>query len=169
MSISIDWGTKIIFIPKADLTLISANIYSLDVHEFHLWLKDLEDSVEGMAYPDTHKHTTETELAGITYARFVEIINGYTIEFEAGNYAVNLTGANNNLADVTPCNGVSIRSNNSAGLIHTVSGSGVTEQDKLDIADRVWDEAITDHSEDGTMGHWIQKKMLTVAKFIGLK
>lgn len=32
------------------------------------------------------------------------------------------------------------------------AGSGITEQDKLDIADRVWDETAADHVTAGTMG-----------------
>jgi hypothetical protein len=32
------------------------------------------------------------------------------------------------------------------------SGSGVTEQDKLDIADRVWDETAAEHSYEGSLG-----------------
>lgn len=37
-------------------------------------------------------------------------------------------------------------------IIQVVSGSGVTEQDKLDIADRVWDEAASAHLTAGSMG-----------------
>jgi len=70
-----------------------------------------------MAFPDTHKHNTEVTLAGMTLARTVEIINGYTITFEDGQYAVNLTGANNNIADALNVNQVSVRSANTAGLV----------------------------------------------------
>jgi hypothetical protein len=65
----------------------------------------------------THRHNTEVLLGGVTYARVVEIISGYTITFEDGQYAVNLTGANSNIGDVVNVNQVSIRSANSAGLI----------------------------------------------------
>lgn len=155
MAISINWATKVIFVPKADLTLIQllpAEIRELNLNQFHLWLKDLEDSEAGMIFPDTHKHNTEVLLGGVTYARVVEIINGYTVTFENGTYAVNLVGANSNVGDVANVNSVSIRSANSAGLITVVSGSGVTEQDKLDIADRVWDENIEEHEVADSTG-----------------
>lgn len=118
--ISIDWGTKVIYIPKSFLTLVQSTpteIYELDLNIFRLALKDLEDSENGMSFLDTHRHNTEVTLAGITYARVIEIINGYTITFEDDQYAVNLIGANSNVADNVNVNQVSVRANNSAGLI----------------------------------------------------
>jgi hypothetical protein len=70
-----------------------------------------------MPFLRTHEHFTEIVLSGVTYARVIKIINGYTLTFEDGQYAVNLTGANSNLAEVANVNQVSVRSNNSAGLI----------------------------------------------------
>ena len=120
MTISINWATKVIYVPKADTTLIQltpTEIRELNLNEFRLALKDLEDSIEGMAYSDTHRHNTEVEIAGIVFARVIEIINGYTVTFENGFYSVNLVGANSNVGDVINANNVSIRSANAAGLI----------------------------------------------------
>lgn len=144
---TVDWANKIILVPQSFLTFVSGSVYEMDVDTFRLALKDLEDSEAGMMFPDTHRHTTETVLAGVTYARFVEIINGYTITFEdvGTPYAVNLFGANNNIPDATNVNQVSIRLSNSAGLISVTSGSGVTPQDKTDIVNMVWNELIANH------------------------
>jgi hypothetical protein len=49
-----------------------------------------------------------------------------------------------------------------------VSGSGVTEQDKLDIADKVWDKPISEHQTPGTFGKYVQDKILNVVRFLGL-
>jgi hypothetical protein len=120
MAISIDWANKIITIPRADLTLIQSTpveIRELNLNLFRLELKDLEDNIEGMTFLDTHTHNTEVLLGGIVYARVIEIINGYTITFEDGQYAVNLVGANSNVGDRVNVNQVSVRSANSAGLI----------------------------------------------------
>jgi len=155
MSISIAWGTKVITIPQSFLTFISAALYELDVDEFRLALKDLEDSEDGSVFPDTHRHNTAVTLSGVVYARTVEIINGYTVTFEDGQYSVHCVGANHNLADVKNVNQVSLIVGNSAGLITVVSGSGVTEQDKLDIADRVWtdsERALTDKANFSLTG-----------------
>ena len=121
MALSVDWaGTKRIFVPRADMPVIQASpeVRLLDADAFRLELKNLEaELTEGIVWPDTHKHTTETTLSGIIYARFVEIINGYTVEFEAGNYGVSIVGANTNILDVKVANSVSILTNNSAGLV----------------------------------------------------
>jgi len=120
MAISIDWGTRVINVPRLDLTLIQASpteIRELNLNAFHLELKNLEDGEDGMPFPDTHSHNTEVTLGGLTYARVIEMINGYTVTFENGAYAVNLTGANSNVGDVINVNNVSVRSANSAGLI----------------------------------------------------
>lgn len=124
MAITINWATRVISIPKADMTQLSATRYELNVDALRLALKDLEDSEEGMAFPSTHAHNTTVTVGGVTLARVVEIVNGYTITFEAGTYSVSLVGANNNIADVMNLNAVSLRSNNSAGLIVVTDGAG---------------------------------------------
>ena len=154
----IEWGNKVINIYKADsfMTQKSSTLYEMDTNAFRLALKDLEDDEEGITHDDTHSHNAEYTVAGITYAQKLEIINGYKVKFEDGQYTVKLTGSNNNLFDVDAGilvkNQVSIIGTNSAGLIMVVSGSGVTEQDKLDISDRIWDELGVDHETVGTMG-----------------
>ncbi len=115
--ITINWATKVINIPQNDLILISPGIYELNLDNFRLTLKDLEDDEEGMPFLRTHNHNTEVVVGGVTLARVIEIINGYTVTFEDGQYAVVLTGANSNVPDITNVNQVSVRSNNSAGLV----------------------------------------------------
>jgi hypothetical protein len=125
MAISITWSTRVIYVPQADLTYISGVLYELDVDALRLSLRDLEDGEEGMAFPTTHRHNTQVVLAGVTYARSVEIINGYAVEFEDGQYVVRCVGANHNLSDVKVANQVSLIIGNSAGLI-SAGGSGAS-------------------------------------------
>ena len=149
MAVTINWTTKVINIPKADLTFIQDNpteIRELDVDWFRLQLKDIEDNVEGQPFTDTHVHNTEVTLGGLTLARVVEIIAPYSVTFEDGQYAVNLVGANNNIADKTNVNQVSVRSSNSAGMVIVNSGSGLTAEQNEQLM-----------------------KTLTIAKFLGLK
>ena len=162
MAITVNWAAKIINVPLSYLTLVSGTVYEMDIDQFRKDLKALESSVEGMPFEDTHSHNTEVTISGFTLSRVVEIINGYTVTFEDGQYAVNLIGANSNIADVSNVNQVSIRSRNSAGLVTVTSGSGVTEQDKLDIADRVWDELLTEHTNDGSFGARISKLLTKI-------
>lgn len=138
MAISVDWGTKVISVPQSYLTPIGGSLYELDTDQFRLDLKDLEDSEAGIAFPSTHSHNTQVGLGGVTYARTIEIINGYTVTFESGSYRVRLAGSNNNIADVTNLNSVSILSQNSAGLIAVDSGAGDwTSAEKSQIRHRL--------------------------------
>jgi len=135
MAITIDWGNKNIMVPRNDMVLVQiapTEIRTLDLNQFRLELKDLEDDDVGMSFPTTHKHNTTVNVGGVELARVIEIINGYTVTFEDGQYAVNLSGANSNVGDVTNVNQVSVRSANSAGLVSSQAiefgeyGGGVT-------------------------------------------
>jgi hypothetical protein len=122
MAISIDHNTYVITVPKADLTLVQATpteIRELDIDWFRLQLKDLEDDPNGMTLPDTHVNYPPTSVGGVTLARVIVLLEPYTVTFEDGQYAVNLTGANSNIGDRVNVNQVSIRSANSAGLVQT--------------------------------------------------
>ena len=92
-------------------------IYELDLNVFRLTLKDLEDGEQGITYLKTHNHNPPFDVGGVTLARTVELVNGYTVTFEDGQYAVNLIGANSNVGDNVNVNQVSVRSFNSAGLV----------------------------------------------------
>jgi hypothetical protein len=171
MAISIDWATKIIHVSKADMVLAQSvpfEVYTLDIDDFRLALKDLEDDDEGMVFDTTHSHNTEVQLGSVKLSRVVQLINGYTVTFEDGQYAVDLIGANSNIGDKVNLNQVSVRSYNSGGLITVTSGSGVTPQDVLDIATAVWQQPTTNNNA-GTFGELLAKRVLTLARYIGLK
>lgn len=123
MTVTVDPATFIITVAKSELTLVQSvptEIYNMDLNEFRLALKDWEDDATGgITFTKTHVHNTEVQLGGLTYARVVEIIEPYTTTFEDGQYAVNLVGANSNVGDRVNVNQVSVRSQNSAGLIST--------------------------------------------------
>ena len=133
MAISVTWGTKVINIPKADMTLIQSSpfeIRELNIDTFRLVLKDLEDDADGMTFEDTHRNIAPITVGALTLGRVIEIINGYTITFENLPYGVNVVGGNSNIADKVNRNQVSVYSFNSAGLVQIVSGSGLSvEQD----------------------------------------
>lgn len=165
MPVTIDWGQKIINVPQDYLTpVVSPTLYELNIDTFRKDLKALEASEEGMPELDTHSHNTEVTVAGTTIARVVEIINGYTITFEDGQYAVNLVGANSNIAEVQNVNQVSTRSFNTAGLITVTSGSGLSQaqNDELFairtvVPNNVWEEAIASHQNAGSTGEALEE------------
>lgn len=140
MAISIDHTTspRTIFVPQADLTFISANLYSLDMEVFHNAVRTLQTLEANDIYPNTHKHTQQGTLGAVTYPRRIEITTEYQVEFEDGQYRVRLLAGDNNIEDVQVINQVSISTFNSAGNSVTVVGSGVTQQDKDDIENQIF-------------------------------
>ena len=81
MAISVDWATKVVSVPKADLTLIQSSpteIRQLNLEDFHLWLRGAEASEDGNPFDIIHNYNLEVLLGGITYAAVMEIINGRT-------------------------------------------------------------------------------------------
>ena len=133
MALSIDPATLIISIPKADLSLVSGTLYELDTNQFRKDVMALLDDEEYIWMPNAFTHNTEVTVAGVTFARTLEFINGYSVEFEDGSYSVRLTGSNNNIFDVENGilvqNTVQVIAQNSAGLQTVISGSGVTAGD----------------------------------------
>ncbi len=139
MTITIDWLTKVINVNKVDMILIQSmptTIYQLDLDVFRKRLNDIQDDPEGIPQLTTHNHNTTVTVGGAILARVVEIINGYTVTFEDGQYAVNLVGANSNVGDVVNVNQVSVRSSNSAGLqdLNSLQAASFNGAVALDIA-----------------------------------
>lgn len=172
MAFSFDPLTYIFLIPKSDLTLVSGTLYTHDTAAFRLELKAWEASAEGAIFPKTHDHNTEVEIVGVTYARAIKILAPYSIEYENDQYTVILQGSNNNIFDVASGilvqNQVQVIPSNSAGLITIASGSGVTAQDKIDIAELVWDSETANHSIPNTFGSLMKKMQSILKALLGL-
>jgi hypothetical protein len=132
VAISIDYSTTPfrIIVPQADLTLVGGTLYELDTDQFRKDLKALEAAETGIVFEDTHRHNTQVTIAGVTYARLIEILNStnspQTDEYEVffspdTTYSVRLAGSNNNVFDLQ--NGIlantvtQVIPQNSAGLI----------------------------------------------------
>jgi len=127
--VTIDWATNIISIPQSYLTFVSGTFYTMDTNQFRLDLKAIEASSDGIGELKTHIHNTEVgPIAGTTFARTIQILFPYTVEFEDGQYTVQLEGSNNDIWDVgggiLVQNQVQVIPTNSAGLITSGSGAG---------------------------------------------
>lgn len=124
MALTLDPATRLISIPQADLTFVSGTLYSLDTDQFRKDVMDLLASGSYIWMPDAYSHNGEVTVAGTTFARTLEFINSYSVQFEdtGSQYSVRLEGSNNNIFDVengilTPTDKVTIIPTNSAGLI----------------------------------------------------
>ena len=120
MAYSVNWTTRVITIPQADLTPLGGGLYQLLVDDFRKECRRLEWSdTQGLSYPAIVDWISSITIAGTPLAAILQVINGYTIEFEDLQYAVNLVGANSNMGDVTVVNQVSVRPQNSVFVIKT--------------------------------------------------
>lgn len=111
MAYSVNWATKVVTIPQADLLLVSPGIYELDVISFWVNIHDIQDG-EGMPYEDIMASNAPTSFG----PRGVLIVNGYRVEFEDGAYQVNLIGANSDIELNRVQNNVSITNKIANGL-----------------------------------------------------
>jgi len=119
LNLSIDWATYTINIARADMLLLQSNpieVRQLDLTELHVALRALEDDALGMVHPSTHNYKGPTTISGVTLAQVVEVLDPYSVTFEDGQYAVNVTNGNSNIADKVNINNVGVRTANSAGL-----------------------------------------------------
>jgi len=126
MAITVDWPSKVISIPQDDLTLVTGSLYEADTEVIRMSLHALSAGEEGMPFPRIFKHNTEVTVAGTTFARTIEIINGYSITFTPDSqWSVRLSGSNNNLFDsengILNQNQVQVIGQNSAGLVKVES------------------------------------------------
>jgi hypothetical protein len=152
MPIDVIWPTPtnpvgIIMIPKADTQLVSIGppeIRSYDLNEFRGELGTLWASEDGAPYSKPFIHQQEVTISGYTYARGVIILPPYRVQFEDGQYVVQLYGANQNILDVISSNQVSVQSQNSAGLVNVL---------QLDIA--AYDGSVWVNEVSGTPGQRI--------------
>lgn len=123
MAISVDWTTLTFIVPQGDLTLVSGTLYEMDTENyFRQQVNAIMASEEGIVFEDPLNHFTETVIAGVTYARLIEMINGYSVRFSPDSqWSVIYNGSNNNLFDVEAGileqNQVQVIPQNSAGLI----------------------------------------------------
>lgn len=128
--ITVDWDTGEIFVPKSETTLVQSSpieVRELSITDFHNTLRDLEDDEEGMVFPFTHNYVASINVGGVGLAQVMEIVAPYTVTFEDGQWAVNLTGGNSNIADKVNINNVGVRTANSAGLVNNQVGLTLDE------------------------------------------
>jgi hypothetical protein len=125
VALTVDYSTLTINVPQADLTFVSGTFYTLDTNAFWAELKAIEASENGIVYPDMQIRTPENIIAGTPYVPSVVITNGFNVEFEDGQYSVQLENTNNNIWSVGDAilvqNQVQVIPTNSGGL---VSGGG---------------------------------------------
>ncbi len=171
MTISIEEATQIITVDQADLTFVSGALYDMDTNDYRLAVGALLDDERYMWMDPAFIHNTQVTVAGTTFARTIEQINGYSLTLENLTYSARMINSNNNLFDVengilNPSGNVTVVSTNAAGLIVN-QGQSIGQGDIDNISAGVWAETIDGHPA-GSTGAWLKDKVLTVSKFLGL-
>lgn len=115
--LTVDWPTKVITIPQANLTLVSGSRYTYSVEQFFTDLLETFATEEAMVFEISYENSPPVNVGSIQLARVLQAINNYTWTFEDGEYSVELTAGNTNVFDVINKNNVNVFSANSAGLI----------------------------------------------------
>jgi len=117
MAISVQWLVRRIFVPKADTTQIQASpeIREIDANFLRGEVGTLFASEEGGPWSNPFIHDVERTISGVTYSRLLTFL--YEIEFEDGQYAVKVSGADHNVLDVKVANQVSLLAAISAGRL----------------------------------------------------
>ena len=172
MAITLDPATKVYSIPQADLTLVTGTLYSADTDAIRIEMMALLASEPYIWMEDSYSHNTEVVISGVTYARTLSTLNGFSYTFTPDSqWSVRLEGSNNDFWDIEAGNlnqnQVQVIPTNSAGLIVN-QGQSLGQSDLDNIEDAVWEADRTDHTTSGTMGEQVVNKLLTVAKFLGL-
>lgn len=136
MAYTVNWITKLITIPQADLTLISGDNYSLDMADVHSEIRRLEWALtDGLWAPEIINFYPTVTLSGIAKTPTVEFKNDYTVQFGGSNYNVSVSGYDTNMADVlVPGNGINVVFNNSVGKVASGSGLDAGQDAKLTAA-----------------------------------
>jgi len=133
MALTLDPLNKRVTVPQSDLTLVSGTLYTMDTETyFRQNLMALMASEDYIWCKDAYTHNTTITIVGVTYARFIEMINGCTVEFSPdAQWTVLLEGSNNNIFDVQGSvlvqNQVQVIPTNSAGLIVAGGGGGLIQ------------------------------------------
>lgn len=120
-----------------------------DVIAFHLALRGIEDSPEGILYPAIHDYK-EVDLSGAVFPA-INFKNGWQLQFPPGQFEMRGGNVKATIVPVAGC--FLLQTQSAAYAVTAVGGSGPSADS---IADAVWTHGFT-------------KKLLTVVKFLSLK
>jgi hypothetical protein len=122
MSLTVDFVNRIVH-SDASIT---------DMVAFHLALRDIEDGADAIIYPAIHTYK-EVNLGGGAVFPAVAFVNGWTLQFPAGNWVIR--GGNLDCI-INPVSGAYIERTQSAAYAVTSIGAGGATP--ADIATAVW-------------------------------
>lgn len=144
--------------PDYQYRIIHSDASILDMVAFHMELRELESSLEGMLSPPIHTYK-EVPLGGGSIFPAVAFINSWRLQFPAGNFEVN---GGNLTATIVPVAGCYVKQTQSAAYAVTTigGGSGLTQGDIHAVRDSVLDAIISEHTVDGSLADTLKKALI---------
>jgi hypothetical protein len=114
--------------------IVTSKTSILDGLEFHAYLRDIEASMFGILYPVIHTYAA-IDIGGGAIFPAIAFINGWTLQFPAGNF--NISGFNLD-ADINPVNDCYVeRMQSAAYAVTAVGGTGLSSSDIEAVAAEV--------------------------------
>ena len=149
--------------PITKIVHITSPTDTVTIQELVNTIRDWEDELENMSYAKVVDAVGKADLGSSVYTAITMTLSStWQIQFWSG---VTLgTVKDGNL--VGGVSGEPIKATggsdtivviNQVGGTIAVSGSGVTPQDKIDIAELAWDEDLSTHTTPGTSGDIVTK------------
>lgn len=143
--------------PDYDNRVIHSDASITDMVAFHQQLRDIEASDTGLLYPITHTYK-ELPLGGAIFPA-VAFINGWTLQFPAGNYTVK---GGNLTATINPVAGCYVDRTQAAAYAVSSSLGGSTGPTAEDIAAATVNMLTTRVIEDGHTNDDLMRLMASV-------
>ena len=157
------------------IIVVSPDI-ELTVQELYDKVRDFEDEPGNMDIPQIiSAGVKENLVGGVQVGITATLLDGWQVFFQTTSQDTAVRGGNLVATDELGADQSPIANDNivklelASGTTAIETSGGLTPGNIEDIADAVWDEATADHTSDGTFGGFIQNKLLTVAKWLGLR
>ncbi len=128
--------------PDYTLRIIHSDASITDAPAFHAALRDFEASETGVLHPTIHTYK-EVDLGGGAVFPAIDFINGWALQFPAGNWVI--AGGNIN-APINPVAGCYVKQTQSAAYAVTAigSGGGIVPPTAGENAAAVWAQLLAD-------------------------
>ncbi len=143
------------------------------------WKDWIQEDPSRAKYPSAFSNSLGGDSlgGGVTVGAYFFLQNGWLIRPQEADHQLILSGNlfpipdtaalfANTLGDHQVVVGMRTSSLTQQVISSGGNGSGASASD---VADAVWNRNISAHTTPGTFGHFISSRLLTVAKFIGLK
>lgn len=145
----------------------------LIVDDIYTACKAAQATIEGILYGRIATGSGKNQLGtGVQVGLTVELLGSWQLEFPSGNYVARISGGN--LIGGPGGDPIAYTAGVQALLIQSaastiVATSGGLAPTASEVATAVWNQPVPATPTVGTFGEYLKNRVLSVAKFVGLK